>query len=228
MTTHIDWLPRNHTVLYNQANQTAKYLTDEVLERIGFIGNILTWYNTDFIPKHNLFNSAFLAWNNPAERTPAKTATLISAENEFKPSYRELYNGYLKRNPLVTDTDLVEMGLPKRSSGGKTPPQPPSSLVEATVDTSIPATIVIHYRDKGSKSIAKPKGMHGVEIIHAVLDSPPTDWSQLTNSDFSTRTPVKLAFRGEQRGKILYFAIRWENNTGDKGPWNDIQDTIIP
>jgi hypothetical protein len=53
MTTNGDWLPRNHEDLYNQANQTVEYLTDEVLERIGFIGNILVWYNTDFIPKHN-------------------------------------------------------------------------------------------------------------------------------------------------------------------------------
>jgi hypothetical protein len=49
-----------------------------------------------------------------------------------------------------------------------------------------------------------------------------------THSVFDTRTPMKLVFSGEQRGKSLYFAMRWENNMGEKGLWNDIISTIIP
>jgi hypothetical protein len=128
----------------------------------------------------------------------------------------------------VTDTDLVEMGLPKHSTGGKTPPDPPTSLVEATVDTSTPATVIIHFREKGKKSTAKPKGVHGAEIIHAILETPPTEWTELTNSSFFTSSPAKLTFTGKQRAMKLFFALRWEDNTGRKGPWNDIDSTIIP
>ncbi|MDR1674846.1 MAG: hypothetical protein LBR86_00005, partial [Tannerella sp.] len=60
------------------------------------------------------------------------------------------------------------------------------------------------------------------------LDEPPTDWSQLTNSAFFTRTPGELVFSGKQRGRRLYFSMRWENTRGDKGPWNDIDSVIIP
>jgi hypothetical protein len=30
------------------------------------------------------------------------------------------------------------------------------------------------------------------------------------------------------RGKWLYFAARWENNRGKKGPWCEIMNTVIP
>jgi hypothetical protein len=32
----------------------------------------------------------------------------------------------------------------------------------------------------------------------------------------------------EDRGKKLYFALRWENTRGEKGPWSEIHSTIIP
>jgi hypothetical protein len=228
MTAQSDWLHRNHESLHNQAKTTVNYLTEAVLTRIGVTGNAFVWYNGVFVPKYNDFDVAFLGWCNPADRTPAKTATLITAETGFKPVYRELYTGYLKGNPLVTDTDLVEMGLPKRHSGGKTPPTPPTTVVECTVDTSIPATILVSFRDKNEIGRAKPKGVHGVELRWIILDSPPRDWSQLTNSMFDTKAPMRLVFSGEQRGKIVYFALRWENNVGEKGPWSEIYTAVIP
>jgi hypothetical protein len=228
MATKKDWLSHNHDGLYSQAKSTVDYLTEEVLTRIGVTGSVFVWYNGVFIPRHSDFDIAYLAWRNPADRTPAITTTLLTAEAGFKPVYRELYTGYLKSNPLVTDTDLVEMGLPKRSSGGKTPPTPPTTVVECTVDTSIPGMLIIHFRDRNEIGRAKPKGVHGVELRWIILDTPPADWSQLTNSVFDTRTPLRLAFSGEQRGKVVYFALRWENNIGEKGPWSEIYNAIIP
>ncbi|MDR0698540.1 MAG: hypothetical protein LBG28_04900 [Tannerella sp.] len=228
MGSDSDWLPRNHERLYNQANETVEYLSDDVLSRIGITGASYTWYSSDFIPKHNVFSLAFEDWKNPAARNPAKTAALISAEKDFKPSYRKLYNGFLRGNPLVTDEDLVKMGLPKHATGTKTPPAPPTEVIEATTDTSKPGIVGISFRSKNEKGTAKPKHVRGAEIVSAVLDSPPTDWSQLIHSSFDTKTPAQLVFSGEQRGKTLYFALRWENNVGEKGPWSEIYNVIIP
>jgi hypothetical protein len=223
-----DWLSHNHEGLFNQSNETVDYLTPEVLNRIGIMGTAYTWYDTDFLPKHRILNTAFLDWRNQADRSRAKTAALLTAEENFIPSYRKLYTGFLKNNPLVTDEDLVSMGLPKHPSGGKTPPTPPTEVLEATTDTSKPGVVGINFRSKNEKGTAKPKNVRGAEIVHAVLDSPPVDWSQLIHSDFDTRTPAQLVFSGNQRGKTVYFALRWENNVGQKGPWSDIYSAIIP
>jgi hypothetical protein len=228
MSTKKDWLPRNHELLYNQGNATVAYLIDSVLARIGITGNALVWYNSMFIPKHDIFNVAFEDWLNPADRTITKSTTLYVAEKDFVGEYRLLYTGYLRTNPLVTDTDLVEMGLPKHPSGVKTPSTPPTTIVEATTDTSIPATIGINFRDKDAKGTAKPKHVRGVEIIYVVSEIPLTDWTLLTHSVFFTRTPAKLTFTSDERRKVLNFALRWENNIGQKGPWSNVYSVYIP
>jgi hypothetical protein len=227
-TSGTDWLQGNHILLYHQSGMTIAYLTPENLTKFGIMGNALNWYQTEFLFRHGTFAAAVDDWMNPAERTPKKTAALTTAEKAFVIVYRQLYTGYLKGNPLVTDEDLVEMGMPKRPSGGKTPPRKPDTLVVATADTSKPAIVIVHYRDAKKATKAKPKGVHGVELGWMISDIPPVDWSQLVHSVFDTRTPIELVFTGEQRGKTLYFAMRWENTVGDKGPWSEIYSVIIP
>jgi hypothetical protein len=88
--------------------------------------------------------------------------------------------------------------------------------------------VEIHFRDADSDRKAKPAGVHGVEVAWAVLDATPENWEELTHSSFDTHTPLVLSFERDQRGKTLYFALRWENTTGEKGHWSDIQSAIIP
>jgi hypothetical protein len=70
--------------------------------------------------------------------------------------------------------------------------------------------------------------MRGVEVRLAILDAPPVDWDELLDSRFDTRSPLKLTFTGADRGKTLYFALRWENTTGVKGDWSEIYSARIP
>jgi hypothetical protein len=59
------------------------------------------------------------------------------------------------------------------------------------------------------------------------LDEKPKDWEELIHSTFSTRSPFRLSFKGTDRGKVLYFALRWDNTRGEKGPWSEILNVII-
>jgi hypothetical protein len=226
-----DWLPQNHEEIYSKAIQTETYLTAAVLARIGIGGAALVWYQNEFIMKLNRFRVAFGNWRNPAERTQIKMTILQEAEKDFVKAYRKFYTGYMKGTPLVTDDDLVSAGFPRRHSGSRHSVKKPSSLIEMRAEASAPATVTIHYQDAGSQALAKPDGVRGGEfvyIIRAAGDPPPVDWSELTNSFFDTRTPLTLTFTGKQRGMILYFASRWENTRGEKGPWNNIRSIIIP
>jgi hypothetical protein len=88
--------------------------------------------------------------------------------------------------------------------------------------------VEIHVTDSASRRKAKPAGVHGFETAWAILDAPPTTWEQLVHSSFCTRTPLRISFEGDKRGKTLYFALRWENTRGVKGPWTTIFTAIIP
>jgi hypothetical protein len=202
---------------------------EDNLMRMGLTG-FQTWIAGTLQPAYTNFSMAFDSWKNPAERTPIKMATLKDAEAAFIPLYRHLYTGMLKDNPLVTDADLVAMGMPERGSGGRKPPVVPETSPVATVRMPGPGIVEFHYRDSSvdNSSRAKPAGVHGAEICWAILDTPPVNWSQLEHSSFDTASPFRLSFEGEERGRHLYFALRWENTRGEKGPWCAIQDTVIP
>jgi hypothetical protein len=43
-----------------------------------------------------------------------------------------------------------------------------------------------------------------------------------------TRSPIELVFDENQRGKKLYFVVRWENGPKHKGKWSEIFMVIIP
>jgi hypothetical protein len=232
MSTEKDWLKHNHEALYDQATQTFNYLTARAnRERMGFAtGTALgDWLDNEFTPKLEAFEAAFADWKDPAERTQTKTIKLAEAEDAFKPVYRRLYTGFLRESPLVTDDDLNSMGLPKRSSG-RTPAPVPTEHPDADVDTSQLRRVTIHfYENKSAHKKAKPAGVHGAEIRWNVFDAQQEVYlDDLTNSSFDTNSPFTLEFTDRQRGKVLYFALRWENTRGEKGPFGPILNAIIP
>ena len=226
-----DWLQRNHTALKEQATRTVNYfMLPGNFVRLGFASDSpqMEWFSTVFDPAYTKFLVAYKAWEDPSERTPLKITDLDLAEKEFKPVYRLLYTGFLKTNPLVTDHDLEAMGMPKRNTKRK--PSPVAAKApDCDIDTSVQAHVTFHFFEKdGDHKRAKPEGQHGVEIGWVISDVAPTQWSELIHSGFDTRSPFTLKFESNQCGKTLYYALRWENTRGEKGPWSRITPVIIP
>jgi hypothetical protein len=75
---------------------------------------------------------------------------------------------------------------------------------------------------------SKPFGQHGAEFGWEISDTPIVNVEDLTHSTFDTHSPIVLEFKGDQRGKTLWYAARWENTRGLKGPWSPIESVIIP
>jgi hypothetical protein len=127
----------------------------------------------------------------------------------------------------VSDEERDNMKLPIHKKT-LTRAATPHTIPHVTTELPAPAVVEFHFRDVNSLHKAKPAGVHGAEIVWAVLDTPPDDWEQLTHSMFCTRTPLRLTFNGHDRGKTLYYVLRWVNTRGEKGPWSGIQSVIIP
>jgi hypothetical protein len=228
MASKDDWLSRNHTELIHQAQLTIKYLNDPANQaRMGLIGVNLDLYLYEFIPKFDALLIAYTAWEPPSTRASVHYTALQSAEEAFKPVFRKLYIGYLKNNPLVSNTDLEIMGFPLRNSDRQATPIP-TNVVHMDVDTSILRRITIYFRSSGRRNAAKPKGVHNAEIKWLISTTPIISIEDLHNTSICTRSPLTLEFDGNNRGQYLYFAICWVNTRGEKGPWSIIQHAIIP
>jgi hypothetical protein len=225
-----DWLPQNHEALFEKVEITWSYLEDPTArERMGLIGNIAKWLDDEFSPVRLNFINAFLAWRNPATRTPLMTTALKDSESKLVPMFRELYTGFLKNNPLITNTDLQAMGLPLRSDGRhQGHAQIPHTLPDATIDTSVIREITVGFKDRGRDSHAKPDKVFGVEIRWGVLEHIPGSTDELVHSEIDTRSPYTITFQENERGKTVYICLRWTNTRGEKGPWSEIISAIIP
>jgi hypothetical protein len=65
-------------------------------------------------------------------------------------------------------------------------------------------------------------------VSFAVLDHIPKDEKELTRTELATRTPHLLRFTEEERGKTVYVAMQWQNESGERGDFTDIQSAIVP
>jgi hypothetical protein len=64
----------------------------------------------------------------------------------------------------------------------------------------------------------------------AIRDAPPTDiGKELVNSAFDTKPPLIIDFGEQDRGKKVFLCGRWEiEREGEKGPFGDIEEAIVP
>jgi hypothetical protein len=173
------------------------------------------------------FDAAVAVSENPETRTAAAIKRRDDARAVLEKVLRPFVQGKLEHNPLVTDDDLTAMGLPVYDHT-RSPLPDPDEEPELTVSTPSPAVVEIAVRKKNETGRAKPKGIHGAELRWVIAAVAPVDWTELTHSEFTTRSPFRLSFSGNERGKWLYFAARWENNRGRKGPWCEIMSAVIP
>jgi hypothetical protein len=61
-----------------------------------------------------------------------------------------------------------------------------------------------------------------------IAGTPPVKIEELLHSAFATKNPLELVFDEDQRGKRVYFAVRWESGTVKKGPESEIYSAVIP
>jgi hypothetical protein len=136
----------------------------------------------------------------------------------------------LKSNKKVTIEDLIALNINVKAGGHRTPNEAPTDSVKYNVFVGVIRHILIYFGLTGKKIIlrGKPKGVRGSEVRWAILDHEPLSIEELHESAFSTKSPFDFEFGEEDRGKIFYFCIRWENTTGKKGPWSEIVAVRIP
>jgi hypothetical protein len=140
---------------------------------------------------------------------------------------RDFANTSIRFNKLMDAAAKLYYGIGRRDDKPSVEGEP-KTYPEADADTSVLRQVTIHYWDSATKKRAKPRGIHGAEVRWALLDHPPASEKELLESDFDTASPLTLKFDESDRGRRLYFCLRWESNTNLKGPYGEIYSAVIP
>jgi hypothetical protein len=217
-----NYLPQAYAPLLNWLTNFISYLVAN-LARFG----IPTAKVDPLQTKVNEFQTA----QTVAEHPNAGKADRLNRKEKaaaVSKAVRVFVNAFLRFNENVTDEDRVKLGITVPDTTPTAQHEPSTMPLVTLIDSSIIMRIILHYRDSMSAGRAKPYGIHGVEIWWAILDVPPVTTADLIHSEFSTRSSHTFIFDENQRGKTVWFRLRWENNRGQKGPWSELYSAIIP
>jgi hypothetical protein len=219
---------REKTILKVDAafHQGQKIIIEAVSTHVAEWNIPAEWFNDHVLPAQAEWTAAWLDYQNPQTRTKQLTFLKREKRSVLEKLLRQLVQ-LLRYNPSVSTDELRAMGIAIRPSH-RTSIAVPSTTPESETDTSLIRHLIIHFRDTGSHSAAKPHGVHAVEIAWGLLDSPPQNMDAFPHRNQDTHTPFRLAFEEYERGKTVFFALRWVNTKGETGPWSELHSAIIP
>jgi len=177
------------------------------------------------VTKKTAFATAYAASLTP-EHSSIDTTVKNEKRAALEHDIRHIKKAYLDPVEGLPDSTWEAFGI-KPPDHIRTPARIPSTLPVVTPRLLPPGVIEFIFHAAGKKW-GKDPDAHGLELIWAVLDHPPASLAELIHSSFETASPITLSFDISMRGKILYYAARWENGTARKGPWTEVEFAVIP
>jgi hypothetical protein len=174
---------------------------------------------------------AYAAWytayvKTKVPHTPIDTEAKNDAKKAAKAVICPFVNQYL-RFPPVIDEDRTAMGIPNKDTH-PTPVPKPTDIPELKVQMPKPRVLRFRFRHFNMKRWGKPAEVHGMELMWLISDTLPAKLAELVHSEFAIKSPLELSFEEDQRGRRLYYTVRWETGTVKKGDWSEIYSAIIP
>jgi hypothetical protein len=173
------------------------------------------------------WNTAYATYCNPAMRTAAVVQEKNDARKAYQAMLRTFIQGQLMHNSQVSDAERRAVGLPVYD---RTPTQAttPKTRTETEVDFSQIMKHLLHVRDSESKSSGKPAHTIGFEIWRRVGGDTEPAYEEMQLLELATRSPHTVEYTSADRGKMVWYATRWVNTRGEKGPWSEIVSAIVP
>ncbi|MDR1680569.1 MAG: hypothetical protein LBS12_02135 [Prevotellaceae bacterium] len=190
--------------------------------RLGIPADVITALEV----KQTRWETAFDTSENPSTHTPVAVKEKDEAREDYESSLRVFLKSYVTYNPKTKTTDREDMMLPiHKTTHTAAPVADKAPLIMAKGDG--PRRVRFDFFTDEEKK-AKPEGQLGAEFVWVIAAAKPEEIEDLTHSELDTSTPLVLTFRETERGKTLWFAARWLNTSGKKGPWGDMGSVIIP
>jgi hypothetical protein len=174
----------------------------------------------------NIFHKALEAAHGEY-RGPRLTQVKNQAKAAMEAAIRDYVMNNIAHNKNITGAMRVAMGL-NPHDGGRSPNPTPTELVEVTLTEDGPMRARLDFKVRGSANRRRPDGCNGAVMYIGVGDKPAAGRGELHDGGLVTRTPRRLHFTADERGKFVSVSLCWQSTRGDRGTWSDIQSVRIP
>ena len=141
---------------------------------------------------------------------------------------RAYLQGFVMRNPKVTNDDRGEMELPVYD---RTPTAvaEPTGMAKLSFSLTLPTQLMVHIEPIEADSQDR-RVNYGSRIYWGFPDAgdPTPQGRNLRESRFTRRKKELFTFAPEDSGRTVYFCVRYENSKGQAGPWGPVASATIP
>jgi len=178
------------------------------------------------------YEPLYTAAQNKTTRTKGDVLAHRQMRKIYEKEIRTLARAYLFNNPLVSDTDRVNLGLTVRDLE----PSPGRPI------SDVPVVILrplgggdIEVRVKPTKDQSRPSihpDANVVEYRYVIVESgdvPPDDPEDCPKGDVQTKAKFVIKAGAKNTAKRFYGFFRWLNNRRPRqeGPWSNAQPVVI-
>ena len=217
-----NYIPRNDTEFYMWAYNMINYATAHCINwRVSEPGDEMNNLLTEF-------DLALQAWK-AANSGKIDLIRKNNARKALEKACRTYVQGFLAKNPYVTDEDRGGMKL---TVYDKIPTTVNVPLGQADAEIDYIGRLQLRLRmNHIDNTPIDPKANYGFRIyfgIYAAADTPPATGKELRESKFTRRKSEIFIFQPEDAGKTVYFCIRYENSKGEAGTWGPVFSALIP
>jgi len=151
------------------------------------------------------------------------------ARRALEKEIRTYVQGFLARNPYLTNADRNEMSLTVYDTIS-TQVGTPKVRAMGKIIYKGAGLLDLHIAPEADISEDR-RAYYGCKIVFQVMDfnaPAPIDENELHESRFSRRKKESFVFQPKNSGKKIYFSIRYESSKGAPGPWCPIFSAVIP
>jgi hypothetical protein len=201
-----------HLLSQADANKTAWGIPAEAITAVQAL-------NTDYCAKLQIVESP--------DRRKSDTLAKNEAKDALTEGLRVFIGKYLDYNEAITDPIRKALDLPIRDRK-PTPVHRPEASPVFYIKIQAARILEVHFKPEGEQGSARPHGYSGAVIRYGVLETPPISENDLPRSLLATRTPHVFEFAAEERDKKVYFALAWQNQKGEVGPFSEVQAENVP
>ena len=150
------------------------------------------------------------------------------ARRVLEKACRDYVQGFLARNPLVTDLDRERLGITIYDTIPTTIAEP-TGQADAKITYPGRTQLMLHIQHvDGTYDRKTNYGCRVYFSAYAPGETPPASGKDLRESKFTRQKKMLFTFQPGDSGKTAYFAIRYENSKGSTGPWGPMFSAIIP
>jgi hypothetical protein len=217
MANRMDWIPTQEEKLVDLMTIWQTKLADRALQ------TAYGWPQDECTAVKGAMTAftdarvAYQAAPTKANRTEKDELKKVAVDGMRKFSRERVRN-----NSKMNDGQKQELGVTvsdREPSPVPVPDAGPDS--EAEISAKSPGVVKVRYLG------AKPYGVDRVEIAwsvsQAAIDSP----DQLSNNSTFSRNPWERTFPAADRGKKLYYSLRYLTKEG-ASHWSDVREVVIP